>query len=277
MVFNDNVVPEFVLSNLEGRYDELRKMSSGDGARGGLNKQLIGDIVISYPSKAEQALIGSFFTKIDKSIALHKQKIDLLKKYKRGIFQDVFKKINTNEILIDDVVDEYCEKTSKSNEYPILSSTMSGITLQNEYFGKQTASQDTIGYKIVPYGFMTYRSMSDTGLFRFNLQKIVEKGIVSPAYPVFKIKDEYNTLFIEYFLNETNYVKKQIRVLKEGGTRFALSFSKFRNLTINLPSKKEQDYIATLIDYFDNLIAQETLKLNYLRIYKKGLLQKMFI
>lgn len=40
--------------------------------------------------------------------------------------------------------------------------------------------------------------MSDTGEFRFNLQNIIEKGIVSPAYPVFKVKEEYNAEFVEY-------------------------------------------------------------------------------
>ena len=45
--------------------------------------------------------------------------------------------------------------------------------------------------------------MSDTGEFRFNLQNIIEKGIVSPAYPVFKVKEEYNAEFVEYILNET--------------------------------------------------------------------------
>ena len=40
--------------------------------------------------------------------------------------------------------------------------------------------------------------MSDTGEFRFNLQNIIEKGIVSPAYPVFKVKEEYS---LQTFLN----------------------------------------------------------------------------
>ena len=34
---------EFVFQNLDSRYDELRKESSGDGTRGGLNKKIISD------------------------------------------------------------------------------------------------------------------------------------------------------------------------------------------------------------------------------------------
>ena len=74
MTFNDEIVPEFAFCNLEGRYDELRKMSSGDGARGGLNKQLVGDIILPYINKDEQRLIGSCFTNLDNLITLHQCK-----------------------------------------------------------------------------------------------------------------------------------------------------------------------------------------------------------
>ncbi len=71
MTFNDDIVPEFVFCNLENRYDEIRKMSSGDGARGGLNKQLVGDIEIPYTSFEEQTKIGIYFTQLDNLITLH--------------------------------------------------------------------------------------------------------------------------------------------------------------------------------------------------------------
>lgn len=89
---------------------------------------------------------------------------------------------------------DYNAKSKIQNELPILSSTLSGIKLQNDYFNKQAASETTIGYKIVPFGYFTYRSMSDTGEFRFNLQNIIEKGIVSPAYLPFLL------FYIFYFL-----------------------------------------------------------------------------
>ena len=77
MTFNENFIPEFVFYNLENRYDELRRMSSGDGSRGGLNKQLVGDIEIPYTEKKEQERIGSFFESLDRIIALHQRKLFL--------------------------------------------------------------------------------------------------------------------------------------------------------------------------------------------------------
>ena len=90
MSFNDDIVPEFIFCNLEGRYDEIRKMSSGDGARGGLNKQLVGDIVIPFTGKEEQALIGSCFTNLDNLITLHQRKLEQLKTIKRFLLQKMF-------------------------------------------------------------------------------------------------------------------------------------------------------------------------------------------
>ena len=79
MSFNDDIVPEFVFSNLENRYDEIRAMSSGDGSRGGLNKQLVGDITIPYTIKEEQQKIGQYFSNLDHLITLHQRELDKLK------------------------------------------------------------------------------------------------------------------------------------------------------------------------------------------------------
>lgn len=62
--------PEFVYQNLGSRYDELRIISSGDGTRGGLNKQLVADVNIVTPSVGEQRKIGELFKDIDKTITL---------------------------------------------------------------------------------------------------------------------------------------------------------------------------------------------------------------
>ena len=178
--------------------------------------------------------------------------------------------------MVSDIVEEYNKKTKIQHEYPILSSTMSGIKLQNDYFNKQAASEDTVGYKIVPSGYFTYRSMSDTGEFHFNLQDVIENGIVSPAYPVFKVIGN-NSEFVEYILNETDEIKSQLLIKKEGGTRYALSFSKFKSLKICLPTLEVQDKFVTQLNMIDNLLYIEAKTYDNLQRMKKGFLQQMFI
>ena len=87
MTFINDIVPEFVFCNLENRYDEIRRMSSGDGSRGGLNKQIVGNIEIPYTSKSEQELVGKFFTHFDNLITLHQRKLEEEKKKKKALQQ----------------------------------------------------------------------------------------------------------------------------------------------------------------------------------------------
>ena len=97
--------------------------------------------------------------------------------------------------------------------------------------------------------------MSDTDVFHFNVQNIIEKGIVSPAYPVFsannKILDSY---FLTYQMNNSYSFFKQIVLSKEGGTRYALSYKKLAALKVTIPEKQEQLKIATTLIELDKVI-----------------------
>src|SRR5690606_4095902 len=80
-------------------------------------------------------------------------------------------------------------KSEVNDQYPVITSSRKGIFLQTEYFKKQVASEINIGYKIVPRGYITFRSMSDDGIFIFNKQDILDNSIISPAYGVFEFKN----------------------------------------------------------------------------------------
>ncbi|WP_127135592.1 restriction endonuclease subunit S [Veillonella sp. 3913] len=81
---------EFVFQNLDSRYDELRKESSGDGTRGGLNKKIISDLYIPYTEYKEQDSIGDFFKKLDNLITLHQRKLNKLKNLKEAYLGELF-------------------------------------------------------------------------------------------------------------------------------------------------------------------------------------------
>ena len=81
---------EFVFQNLDSRYDELRKKSSGDGTRGGLNKKIISDLYIPYTEYKEQDIIGGFLRKLDNLITLHQRKLEHLQLQKKALLQQMF-------------------------------------------------------------------------------------------------------------------------------------------------------------------------------------------
>ena len=232
---------------------------------------------INLPNAEEQAAIVDFLKKIDERIFLQNKIISKYETLIKGFCNLLLQEIeNIPRLKLSDILIEYNDKTTLHNEYPILSSTMSGIFVQSEYFNKQTASEETIGYKKVPYGYCTYRSMSDTGEFRFNLQKKVNIGIVSPVYPVFTSKI-YNMDFVSFYLNKSDYFRKQILETKEGGTRFALSYSKLSRLTIPNITRIKQKQIVEIYYTFLHKLELEQSYLDKLKEQKNYLLSKMFI
>lgn len=279
---NDNVDSDYLTHYFESsKWHKGISNIAGEGARNhGLLNMSVDDYFATkhcLPSLPEQKKIARFFNAITRRIEIQNKIISKYETLIKGICFRLLSKIEEYPtVKLSEILTEYCDKTSKNNEFPILSSTMSGIYVQSEYFNKQAACEENVGYKKIPYGYCTYRSMSDTGEFRFNIQKTVQMGIVSPAYPVFT-STIYDIDFVAFYLNKSTRLRKQIIEAKEGGTRFALSFSKLSNLTIPKIAKQQQ---TKMIEIYHAFLRKEDIErdyLNKLREQKSYLLSKMFI
>ena len=265
----------YILKNLENKFISL----SQTGSQANLNTNLINKTKINMPSIKEQKKIANFLTCID-------QKIELMEKtnknYQRVLKYYIHKLLEIGDkehnqlIQIKDCIIESKEKNLNGLNLPIISSTLDGIFLQSDYFDNDSVAIDVTKYKIIPKNYFTYRSMSDTGIFKFNIQNLYERALVSSAYPVFKVKSEINSDYFKYYLNYSNMMKKQLYINKEGGTRYALSISKFKKMNIILPSSKVQTKISNVINSLNKKYEINNKKLHYLKQFKKGLLQKMF-
>lgn len=275
---NKHLLPYYLLAFFDTNYlPSYIKLICAASAQPNLNLQQVGQIKLNIPTIQEQEKVCHFIQLLDKRISVQNKIISKYETLIKGISNLLLCKIeDCPTIKLSDILIEYNDKARQNNEYPILSSTMNGIFVQSEYFNKQAASEETVGYKKVPYGYCTYRSMSDTGEFRFNIQKIVEIGIVSPAYPVFT-SVEYDMRFIAFYLNNSTRLRKQILEIKEGGTRFALPFSKLRNLTIPKITRLQQTKIVDIYCLFSRKKELEQRFLLKLKEQKDYLLSKMFI
>ena len=68
---------------------QYKAMAAGSTVNN-LNKELVGNTYVKYPSMLEQEQIGSFFSKLDHLITLHQSKCDNLKEVKKYILQNMF-------------------------------------------------------------------------------------------------------------------------------------------------------------------------------------------
>ena len=90
------------------------------------------------------------------------------------------------------------------------------------------------------------------------------------------LKEDINIEYIYYYLNylrETHFYDELVST----GTQSNLNADKVKNIPIYLPTKSEQDMISTLFNTFDKKIKLEENDLNNLTMFKKSLLQQMFI
>ena len=90
IILQTNINTEYTFSNLESRYEEIRKYSSWDWTRWWLNKQIISEIKIPYTSLPEQEKIWAFFEKLDTQITHQSQKIQKLQNIKQSLLEKMF-------------------------------------------------------------------------------------------------------------------------------------------------------------------------------------------
>ena len=173
------------------------------------------------------------------------------------------------------LIEDYTEKTVTQNQYPVLtSSQQQGIVLQEDYFAdRQVTTDNNVGYYVLPKGYFTYRSRSDTDVFVFNRNNIVDKGISSYYYPVFAPK----SCDSNFLLRRLNHgIKKQLSMAAEGTGQKVLAHAKFKNMVVDVPSQSEQEKIGTILEELDTLITLHQRKYEKLVNIKKSMLDKMF-
>ena len=180
------------------------------------------------------------------------------------------------KVKLEELVEEVSERTTANNQHPVLTSSRSGIYLQEEYFKKQVASKDNTGYRIIRKGEFTYRAMSDTGEFYPNKLECTDIGIVSPAYPVFKIKD--NRIlpdYLKYYFKSRSF-QKSITAFVQGSTRASMKFGKMKLISIDLPDKDKQNQILNTIGILESIIDKYELEIDHLNNLIKARFVEMF-
>ena len=181
------------------------------------------------------------------------------------------------EHKLGDYIIQYSEKTKQNNQYPVFTSSRNGLFFQKDYYkGNQIASEDNIGYNIVPRGYFTYRHMSDDLVFKFNINDLADYGIVSTLYPVFTTNEQLNSKYLQYQLNEGSEFRRFSLLQKQGGSRTYMYLNKLQNMILNIPKLEEQQKIGSFFKQLDDTIALHQRKLDLLKEQKKGYLQKMF-
>ena len=273
-------------------FNELTSLSSGGTAKG-VSQKALSNLNVCVPvSLDEQSAIGSFFRTIDDLLESYKDNLANYQSLKVTMLSKMFPKAGQTvpEIRLDGfegewevvnlgtLIDNYDEIISGESGFPIATSSRKGLYLQNDYFeGGRIGIDLTLDFHRVPMGYATYRHMSDDSIFKFNKNNFETDVLVSKEYPVFISNGSSDIDFLLYHLNNSRLFLRFSTMQKLGGTRVRLYYKNLITYKLAVPTVKEQQAISAYFSNLDNLINSYQEKISQLEIFKKKLLQDMFI
>ena len=242
-----------------------------------LSYDIIEKFKLRYPHPIEQNKITSFIALLDKRISTQNKIIQHLESLIKGINEIVLWQYKS-KVALHEILKERNERTTINNQHPVISSTAKGLFLQSEYFEKEVASADNVGYKVLRKGNIVL-SPQNLWLGNINYNDKYEKGIVSPSYKTFTISEEFNPFYVACLLKTYRALYEYTCVSEQGASivRRNLDMEAFMEILFPMPYIDEQNRIAEGLQTIYKKLQVEKVLLDKYRMQKQYLLQQMFI
>ena len=243
-----------------------------------LSYDILEKFKISYPNAKEQDKLNLFFSLLDKRISTQNKIIDKLQSLIKGISNRLLYADNSMSIRIEEMLIERSERTKKNNQYEILSSTVNGIFSQRDYFSKDIASDNNVGYKIIHLHDIVL-SPQNLWMGNINFNDKFDIGIVSPSYKVFSIADGFDKKYVAALLKTHHALYNYMLVSEQGAStvRRNLNYEAFEQLVFKIPSLNKQQEIGHVISLLKSQLENANLLIKTYNSQKQYLLRQMFI
>ncbi|HUX57809.1 MAG TPA: restriction endonuclease subunit S [Bacteroidales bacterium] len=271
----------------------------------------------NIPTLPEQQKIASFFTTIDQKISQLKQKLTLLKQYKKGVMQKIFsqepeERGSRTPSKNNNACEQIRFKDDNGYEFPKWETKKLGeldIYISDGNYGELYPRADQMVSQGVPFiranNIKNLKlSMDDMKFIDSEHHKILTSGHLKTgdilvttrgdigmlAY----VDEEFNnaninaqicllrvnsSLNAEYLLNflSSRWGIVQFKSLQTGSALKQLPKSNLSKILINLPCIKEQTKIADFLSGINDKINHTHKQIEKAETWKKGLLQQMFV
>ena len=303
-----NDILEFIFKYISRKeyYTSVIDSLGGTGQKE-IKKTHLLDLDIFIPTPEEQQKIADCLSSIDELIELQEQKLVALRQHKKGLMQQLFPSHNDLQaskqivypklrfpqfkdcegwkvVKLGNVFKRITLKNKENNQNVLTISAQYGLISQLEFFNKSVAAKNITGYYLLHKGDFAYNKSYSNGYPWGAIKplKLYDKGVVSTLYICFRLQElylEYCSFFEHYF--ETGLQNPEISQIAQEGARNhgLLNVSVqdfFENISICLPSSKEQQAIADCLSSLDKLIREENEQIGRLKDHKKGLMQQLF-
>lgn len=296
---NEVTTSLFILYWFISNESKVLNMVTGTGIGAGkLDLPDLKSLNISLPTLPEQQKISTFLSTVDEKLQALKKKKSLLEIYKKGIMQKLF----SQEIRFKDEegndFEDWEVKTLGEISFKVAGNNLSideingldvltissefGFLRQQEKYNQIIAGNSLESYTLLKKGEMSYNRGASKrykyGCF-YDL-KDYESALVPNVYISFKFNTDNNPIFYRNLFS-TGYANKQLRGMISSSTRLdgLLNINKeeFYSLEIAVPSFEEQNKIANFLTAIDEKINKVDTQIKQTELWKKGLLQQMFV
>ena len=239
-----------------------------------LNKELVGNTVVTIPTIKEQRVLGQYLETLDNLITLHQRKYDKLTNVKKSMLEKMFPQNGSNvpEIRFKGFTEaweqrklkDYLTVSAEKNTGNIYgrSDVLSvsgdyGIVNQIEFQGRSFAGASVSNYGVVQTGDVVYTksplNSNPYGIIKTNKGK---PGIVSTLYAVYHPKENAFSDFIQVYFEQHARMNNYMHPLVNKGAKNDMKVSAENALKgpVCFPSRIEQESISAFFSVLDNLI-----------------------
>ena len=284
---------QYLKTNLFNKYIQIEMAGNTQKF---LGLETLRNTKVPVPSQEEQSAIGSLFRTLDDLLASYKDNLTNYQFLKATMLSKMFPKVGQTvpEIRLEGFKGEW-EKSKLKDvahrvqgndgrmDLPTLTISASGGWMnQIDRFSANIAGKEQKNYTLLKKGELSYNhgnsKLAKYGVV-FELQEY-EEALVPKVYHSFRVNQLADAKFIEIMFS-TKIPDRELGKLISSGARMDgllnISFDDFMNISIIIPTIKEQQAIGAYFSNLDNLINSYQEKISQLETLKKKLLQDMFI
>ena len=268
--------------------NQYRSLAAGSTVNN-LNKELVGNTVVTIPKIGEQRVLGQYLEHLDRLITLHQRKLEKIKEIKKGLMQKLFSQEVRFKADDGSEFPEWEEK--KLGDVGDIMTGNTPSTKQEDYYGgcylwitptditdsrevSSTAKRLTeLGYAVARH--IPANSVLVTCIASIGKNAIMrENGSCNQQINSITPYDDYSVEFIYYLICQN---EKLLHANAGTGGMEILNKDSFSKIKMCFPCLAEQQKIADCISSLDEVIEKQKATLAAWEELKKGLLQQMFI
>ena len=269
------------------RWVNMISMRSGQP---GINADEYSRYNLNIPTHSEQVQIGTFLALLDSKITAQHKLVELLKKHKRGVIEQIFGRRldmgeNSEKWNVVELRDLFLKVARRNRDGKvknvITNSAEFGLIPQRDFFDKSIAVDgNTDGYYVIRTGDFVYnpRKSTTAPFGPFNRYTGTEDGIISPLYTCLVPKGKANPEYLAWYFRSTAWHRYVYDNGSQGARhdRVNMTDDLLFGIPVLLPPIAVQERIANGLNAIYARWSSANKVLAHLEKMKRGLLKQLF-